>query len=366
MEQNNLIDVLKTLFKWKKQIFITCLIAGIGSVVVSLVLPVYYEATTVFFVASPDQANPELLFGESGRNVDFYGDENDIDRVLTIAESAELYDYLVAEFNLYAHYDIDSTHVKAPYYVGLALADHYDIKKTSKDAIVLTIEDEEKEQAAEMAQKARIRIDEIAKNLIRENLSKAISTFNADIQYKEGQLKILSDTLLSMRAKYGIFNVKSQTESLSNQLLESEAKLASTQSRLEVMKTLSGIRRDTIAMLGAKVKGMEGGVALLNSKMNTLNEGLGMVTVYEGQYQEASASLGEDKERLKRYQATFNSTIPALILVEEAQTPVIKSKPKRKLLVLGAVVVAFFFSLIAVLLLEAYKDVNWREVYKGG
>lgn len=365
MEQNNLIDVLKTLFKWKKQIFITCLIAGIGSLIISLVLPIYYEATTVFFVASPDQANPELLFGESGQNVDFYGDENDIDRILTIAESAELFDYLIAEFDLYAHYDIDSTHAKAPYYVSLALTDHYNIKKTSKDAIILTIEDEDKEQAAKMTQKARIRIDEIAKNLIRENLSKAISTFNADIKYKEEQLKILSDTLLSMRKKYGIFNIESQTESLSNQLVEAEARLATTQSRLEILKTLPRIRRDTLAMLGAKVKGMEAGVDLLNSKMNTLNEGLGSVTIYEGQYKEATTSLGEDKERLKRYQATYNSSIPALILVEEAQTPVIKSKPKRKLLVLGALVITFFFSLIAVLLLESYKDVNWREVYKG-
>lgn len=365
MEQKNLIGVLKSIFKWKKQIFITCLIAGIGAIIISLLLPVYYESTTVFLVASPDQAKPELLFGDGGQELDFYGDDSDIDRVLTIADSKALNDYLVETFNLYAHYDIDSTKLKAPYYVSLALSKHYNVKRTNKDAIELTIEDEDRELAAQMAKTARIKIDEIARQLIQETQSKAISTFEADISSKENLIKILGDTLASLRQKYNIYNADAQTETLSDQYFTAEATLAASSSRLEALIASKGVPRDTITHLSAKIKGMENQVSLLKDKVELLNEGLGQVVTYEQQYSEAAKSLGEDKERLKQYQAAYNSDIPALILVEEAQVPVIKSKPQRKLLIIGVLMVTFFFCIVGVLLIEAYKDINWREIYKG-
>ncbi len=363
MEQNNLIGVLKTLFKWKKQIFWTCLIAGIGAVIISLLLPVYYEATTVFLVASPDQAKPELLFGEGGHELEFYGDDADIDRALTIAESKELNDFLVEKFNLYAHYNIDSTKVKAPYYVSLTLSKHYDVKRTSKDAIELVIEDENPELAAEMAKTARIKIDEIARQLIQESQSKAISTFEADINSKESLIKVLGDTLAKLRLKYNIYNADAQTETLSDQFFTAESSLAGATSRLEALIASKRVPRDTIIQLSAKIKGMENQVVLLKGKVELLNEGLGQVITYDQQYSEATKSLGVDKERLKQYKAAFNSDIPALILVEEAQTPVIKSKPQRKLLIIGVLMVTFFFCIVGVLLIEAYKDINWREIY---
>jgi capsule polysaccharide export protein KpsE/RkpR len=363
MEQNSLLGVLKSIFKWKKQIFFTCLIAGVGAVIISLLLPVYYEASTIFIVASPDQAKPELLFGEGSFDMDFYGDDADIDRVLTIAESKELNDYLTKKFDLYTHYDIDSTKEKAPYYVSLALSKHYDVKRTSKDAIELIIEDEDKETAAEMARSARMKIDEISQKLIKGSQSKAISTYETDITSKEALLRELGDTLASLRSQYNIYNVDAQTENLSEQYFKAQSKLAGSSSRLEALKTTPGIRRDTIAMLSAKIKGMEKQVDLFKEQVDLLNEGMGQVITYERQYSEATKSLGLDKERLKQYNAAFKSNIPALIIVEDAQTPVIKSRPKRKLLILGVIMVTFFFCIVGVLLLEAYKDVNWKEIY---
>ena len=163
MEKNtdNLLGVLKTLFKWKKQIFLVCLIAGIGSVIISLLLPVYFQATTVFLAASPDQAKPELIFGSGTLEGEYYGNENDIDRILTIAESSELFDFLIDTFNLYQHYKIDSTANRAPYRVKKKLAKLYDVAKTKRDAIELSVEDQDKELAAAIANTARRKINEI-------------------------------------------------------------------------------------------------------------------------------------------------------------------------------------------------------------
>src|SRR5690606_37684671 len=116
---DNLLGVLRTLFRWKKAILYLCLAAGVVAAIVVLLVPVYYQATTIFFVASPDQSSPELMFGTSLAEPELYGDESDIDRLLTISESNELVEYLIDSFQLYQHYRIDTANVKAPYYVKL-------------------------------------------------------------------------------------------------------------------------------------------------------------------------------------------------------------------------------------------------------
>ena len=104
--KTDLLDVIKTLFRWKKFILTSCLIAGVGSAIIVLLLPSYYKASTIFLAVSPDQATPELLFTDGGIAPELYGNESDIDRMLTIAESNQLADYLIDSFSLYEHYDI--------------------------------------------------------------------------------------------------------------------------------------------------------------------------------------------------------------------------------------------------------------------
>ena len=58
-------------------------------------MPVYYRASTTFLAASPDQANPELLFGQGNLRTQYYGNANDIDRLITLAHSNELVEFLV-------------------------------------------------------------------------------------------------------------------------------------------------------------------------------------------------------------------------------------------------------------------------------
>ncbi|HMQ46301.1 MAG TPA: hypothetical protein PKA00_01535 [Saprospiraceae bacterium] len=359
----NLLDVLKTIFKWKMQIFYVCAIAVVGSILLSLTLSNYFKATTIFLAVSPDQANPESLYGTGGLKTEYYGNENDIDRLMTIAESAELINFLVDSFKLYEHYDINPALSKAQFRVQQKFSSLYEVTKTKRDAIELSIEDKDKELAAQMANAARKKINEIAGNLIKAGQIKTIQSYQANIENKEALLKVLGDSLMVLRQRYGIYNILAQSEALATQVSESEAQLTRSQGKLNALLNTPGIPRDTISFLKANISGLEEQYKKLNEKMSLFNEGLAEVGVYERQYIEANQSLSEDKERLKQNEATQTSNIPALILVEEAQVPIVKSRPKRSLIVLGAGAIAFFFSVIGVLLLDTYKNINWREIY---
>lgn len=363
--KDSLLGVLRTLFKWKRHIIYATAAAAVGSIIIALLLPVYYQSTTVFYAASPDQVKPEVLFGKGNFESEYYGNKDDVDRILTIASSNDLVEFLIDSFDLYDHYNINRDHPRAPYNIKLAFFKRYEIVKTKREALELSIEDKDKARAAEMARAARERISYIAMRLVRETQGQAIRTFEDDIVNKEQILRLVSDTLIGLRQKYGIYNSSAQTETLTAQYSEAESRLINGQARLEALQTNPRISRDTVAMLAAKVKGSEREVSGLAEKLALLNEGISQVSTFERQYQEANQSLSEDKERLKQYHAVYKSDAPAIILVEEAQVPVIKSRPQRSLIVVAATGIVFLFSLIGVLLFDNYRDVNWRQIYHG-
>ncbi len=360
--KDNLLGVAQTLWKWRRPIIIVCLIAVIGTAGASLLMPNYYQATTLFFAASPDQSKPELVFNQGNLRSEYYGNANDIDRLITIAESNELVSFLVDSFQLYEHYKIDPESPRAPFRVREKFFSLYEIKKTKRDAIALSIEDKDKKFAARMAKAAREKIDETAQALIKEGQQKAIHTFETEVKMKQKQLQILGDTLNKMRQIYGLYNTVAQTESLTAQQSEAEAKLVRNQTRLEVLKGTAGVPRDTIVMLTALVKGLETEVQNLSQKILLLNQGIAPINTLEKQYYESNLSLSLDLERLKMWKAVYESYVPTTILIEEAEVPIIKSRPKRSILVLTAGALAFIFSAFAVLLFDAYQHVKWFEI----
>ena len=361
-EQFDLLGVIRVLYKWRKPVIQLCLAIGVVTAIVSLFLPDYYQSTTVFLVASPDQAKPEVLFNRSGTKPFVYGTENDIDRILTISESNELVDFLVKKFSLYEHYRIDSTKSKARYRVQKKFFKYYNVLKTSRDAVELSFEDKDPEFAAAVANSAREKIDLITQQLMKETQLKTINAFLNNISFKNGQLKMLSDSLQILRSRYNIYNAASQTESLTERLDRIESGLVRNRARLERLRESRGIPRDTIVMMEAKVAGIEKEVDALFSKRELLNQGLSRVSIFEKQYLEANQTLSDDQERLKEYQAAYNAVIPAVILVAEAIPPVVKSRPKRSIYVVVAGLLAFFFSTFGVLLFENYRNVDWQTI----
>ena len=361
--KDNLLDVVKTLLKWRKPLLGVVGITAIASVVISLALPNYYRAATVFLAISPDQAMPELVFSTAPMRTQYYGNENDIDRLLTIAESNELIDFLVDTLQLFEHYDIPADHPKARYMVRLALHDLYEVNKTKRDAIQLSIEDKDRELAMRIANAAREKIDQYARRLIKDNLLKTIKTYEESITTQQQQIDWLSDTLTTLRRKFGIFNTVAQTEFLTSQLLETESKLARDRGRLAALQQQKNlIPADTIAYLKANVRGLEESIDTLRVRIDRLNAGLPVVSTFEKRYFESSAMLTDAIERYKKWRDTYESEIPAIILVEPATLPVIKSRPRRSVIVLASMAIVLLFSVLAVLLFDTYRDVQWRKL----
>ena len=259
MENNdNLIGVLATLFRYKRPILWATLATAVGTTLISfLFLDNYYKSTTTFYPLSSDVFKPEQMFGQSTKDMDYYGGEEDVDRLLTIAQSGELYDFLIKKYDLYQHYKIDTTNEQAPFKVREALEGLYEVKKTKHNAIEISVEDKDRRLAADMANAARNKVDDIAQRLIREIQANLISAYKTSFIEKEKTLLGVGDSLMLMRQNYGVIDPETQTEAVTKVSVEAQSNYIRSKGKLDMLKNNPSVSKDTIALLQATLKGYE-------------------------------------------------------------------------------------------------------------
>lgn len=368
--RDTLLGLLRTIYRWRKTIRNACLIALVGSLGVALWLDNYYKSTTVFYPANQDLAKPELIFGGGLKATEFFGSDKDVDRLLEIAASNELVDYMLSHFNLYEHYHLDSSNREDRHWARLKFRDLYTVNKNRNDAIELTVEDTDPVLAAQMANAARDKIEEIAQRLVKGSQAQMLASFDQNLKRKLIELNKLSDSVRHIQANYRIYSGGEQGKQLSEQLTLAEADIARNRARLEVLQGNPLIPLDTIEYIKANLKGAERLRSSLlakrpksgNLSILDYNEGIGEVAVINDLHNQARKQLSYDLERYNQILAAYNTNIPAIQLVEKAEPALRKHRPKRAIIVVGTVLAAFFFTLFAALLADAYKDVNWKEI----
>lgn len=371
--RDNLLGVLSAIYRWRKTIRNICLVTLAGSIVFSLLLKNYYQATTIFYPSNANLANPELIFGSSGEVIEYFGTDRDLDRLAEVANSNEVVDYMISRFQLYNHYGIDSTSKEGPNKVREMFRSLYSALKNRNDAIELNVEDVDRALSATMANAARERINFLLQRLVRGNQERLLVTFEDNIKYKEKELQRLADSLAYLMAYYHIVSVGDQGQQLSLQLATAESQVLRGQARLDVLKGNPAIPRDTIAYITANLRAYErlrenllrqgnhrDGMSLQN-----FNEGSPKINVISDLHYQGRKQLSFDRERYMQIKAAFATTLSAVQVVELAEPPRIKSRPKRSIIVLSAVLAAFLFSVIGVLLADAYRSVDWQEVRDG-
>ncbi len=356
----NLLHILKPAYRHRKYILFTILAVTIGSIVLSLFLDNYYKASTIFYSASPDLAKPAPV-GPVDLNVRFYGEDKDLDRLLSLSNSNEVFLYLVESFNLYKHYDIDSTQEKAAHKLRVKYDKLYSTQKTKYGALELSVEDKDPVVAADMANEARDKVAEIAQRVLKQSQSNLLKSYLDNISVKDLSLQSFSDSLLALREKFGVFSTLSQGEVLSGLYAKKMAGLEGLKARNRFYKK-NGIYTDSLAYMEARIAGLKEQTKSIKNQIDNFNKGLDKVRSKELELSESSQQFGLDKEREKLLRATYNSPFATLHLVEKAEVPVYKSRPKRSIIVLGALILSAVLSILGTILLDSYNNIDWSAL----
>ena len=234
----NLISVIRTLLKWKWHIVATTVIAGIAAIIVSVfVMKPYYQSFALLYPTNQSMADRSALFGNDAVESDayYYGTKHDANRIITLATSSTLVQYIIQEYNLAEHYEYKGKKYEATY-TSEEFYGNYQVYKTDKDAIrinfidtdpalaktivddvVATIQfetskpiQENKRQLAELFEQQAVAkkavSDDLLKQLLNSNLSpqelkaKNMEHENAVIEYNE-TAKLASEYALAAEQK---------------------------------------------------------------------------------------------------------------------------------------------------------------------
>jgi tyrosine-protein kinase Etk/Wzc len=368
--KNDFKDIIRLLYSKRKQIGLVVGVVTLLTAIVSLFMPNYYKAVSSFYAASSDMAKVEHIFGRANKDMEYYGTDLDIERIMTIGNSAEMYQFLIDSFSLDERYKISVKKPKDKYRLFKKIEKVYSLQKNKFNVLELSFEDKDPDFAAVVANAARDKIDQISRRLMRSQQSTLVDAFTQNLIIKQETLNNLADSLSALRKNYNIVNVSSQSEMMATLISEVESGLVRETAKLEALRDAKLIKRDTIEFIAANVRGLEREMASLKAEdggggtfsLSRFNEGRSKIELLESRYYMAREHVGYDTERLKQLLAAYNANIPAIHIVEEASAPLIKSRPFRSLYVITAMLVSLLFVSLALLLRESFKEFSLTDL----
>lgn len=369
-EKHTVASLINRLFKWRKSIIIGTIIAFILACILVLVIPDYYKARTSFYPASQDLASPENIFGLTNNKTYYYGTTDDEDRIMAIASSKSLYNFLIDSFNLYKHYEIDSTDQDARYKIYNTLKGRYNVTKSENGEIHIVVVDRNPAFTARVANAATLKLQDLGVQDIKLSQKRMINNYESLISFKKKRLNLLQDSLAELKQKYKIIDSETQAEQLSFMLTAAQSKLIVYKSKMRAFK--EHYTRDSIRKYAPIIEGLERKLTLM--KADTSESAISISRFTQGSeaiynVQQKIIGLSNSKNRMVQQlgylRATYNSDIPSIHVLELADVPEVKYWPQRKLLVIGITALVFILLCFYALVREGYDSIDWNELTHG-
>lgn len=350
----SLISILQVLLSRKTTILLAVGIVGLLAAGISLMQPNYYKAETVFYPANPNLADPTQL-GYNSSPMYMYGGSDDLDRLFSIVTSERMIEYLIHKFDLYKHYQQDSTTNEGKFKMKEAFKGNFKATKSKYGALVLAVEDKDPVMAAAIANEARNHTELKAQQFVKDAQAKSLESYRLNVKEQLATMAILEDSIRKLKSGYNLIEASYQQRAYSDELIQAQANKAEAGSRAQYFSKYESKKDSTI-----KYRAFESGYAskagALQQKINEFNSKISLLKSVEQAYSRASdqASIIMEKERLLL--ASYNSPFTSLHLVDEARIPERKSRPKRSIIVLLAMLIAFAASVTGVLMIHSYRQ----------
>ncbi len=196
-----MIQLLEIIMKWRKQVlFFTLLSVLIASVITApFIMPPYYKSKMAFYLSNPISTDRAALFNEKeGGGVSIFGGKEDINRFLSILNSAPVSLHIIQKYKLKAHYNIpDDDKELSLYYTQKEFFGNFKAIKNDLGAIEVSIEDIDPSLAASMASDIVMQADSVYRAMLVENKSAVLALLDKQIVLKDSEKQKSASSALS-------------------------------------------------------------------------------------------------------------------------------------------------------------------------
>jgi hypothetical protein len=205
----DLIEIVKIGLKWKKQILIFAIFASIIVAIYAMFLKNQFTSYSTFYPSNAIIGGRDNMFRETFQDaIDPFGLENEVDRLYIIGNSSPLISGLISKFHMEEHYKIDIVNdPKGNEKLFKKFAKNYKVSKGAYGNLELTMTDYDTKLAAAIANEALIALQDKFRSYF-VNSSKGIAeAMNMRMKYQDSTIRILTDSLVIMREKFGIYDI---------------------------------------------------------------------------------------------------------------------------------------------------------------
>lgn len=309
----NNINLIRLSWKWKKQILIATLSAGIAAILFSspfFIKPLYNSTAIVY-----------------PYNIKAYSDESNTEQMLQFLESVDIRDSLIRKFDLYKHWDINPTNQKAYYYVSLYYNDAVTIRKTLYESVEIRVRDTDPVIACNMVKAIMDLYNKKVKWIQEEKYAEAYTLSQRLVKHKISEIDSLNLLLKGMHTKKQLIDFDKQTTEMIRGFL----------------RTIDGANRTSINT-----------PEVLRLKKELEVHGTDFLII-DNQFRQAIVELGNLKEVEDKAYSDYNRDFSYLNIISAPFPAQKNSYPIRWLITLSTMLVTVIVSMLVIIVLENRK-----------
>ncbi len=220
----DVINILKTIFKWKWQILIIVAMAAISTLIFSgptFITPKFKASVILYPTASSSISGSVLSSNPSyrERGILEFGEKEQTEQLMQILQSDEIKLKVINRFNLFDHYKVDTASPIKYTYVKNKFKKNFTFERTEFMAIEITVMDESAQLASDMANYLANELDSIKNNIQNDRARNAYFILKSQYLNKQKTMDSIQNSLDQLRSK-GMYDYFSQSGQINQKFLD--------------------------------------------------------------------------------------------------------------------------------------------------
>lgn len=371
-ERISLLDLLAVLAERKRLILGITSIFAVGSVVVSLLLPVKYTATVTLM---PPQQNTSLssvlasqlgnLGGVAALAGGSLGMKNPNDLYVGMLTSRTVEDSMIHDFGL-----MDEYHARLISEARKKLENYAKIDGSTKDGLIhISVQDGSPQRAAELANGYVTEFQKLSSHLAVTEASQRRLFFEQQLEVAKDKLADAEEALKRTEQKTGLIQLDSQSRALIESAAALRAQIAAKEVQLQALGVYATSQNSEYQQIQTELSVLRGQLAKLGGSESDTSSGL---LVPKGQVPEVGLEYVRKLRDVRYYETIFDILArqfevakldearegSVIQVVDKAVPPDRRSSPQRTLIVALSTLVGLFLALVIALTQAAYQGLR--------
>ena len=360
------LDVLLVLSRYTRTIVAVTLAAAVLAVIVSLLLPKMYTATTTILPPQQNQSAATALTGQigilSGLSSADLGLKNPSDLFVALLKSRSVQDGIVNQYDLRREY-----WVKDYQDARKKLNSRSNIEAGDEGLISINVSDRDPHRAADLANAYVEQLRSLNQNLAVSEAAQRRVFYEQKLADEREDLSRAELALKRAEDKTGLIQPDAQSRAMIDAVANTRAQVGIKEVQLQAMRTYATSNNPDLKRAEQELAGLRGQLSRLERSTGEL--GNGNPEIPTNRLPEVQLDYIRRARDLKYHEALYdflNKQLEAarideakeavvVQVVDKAVPPERKSSPRRTLIVLVATALAFGLACVWALLAEAFR-----------